>query len=335
VPLTSEETRWDEADLPRIFPWLAPTMTSEGARLVTPENAHPLQCWWGMPRRIRLDFGSAEVPQPCDLTRALDEVQVRSWRQRPRGANYAFWGRVHPLTPHYAQKQGSEFLPLHPQPGGVGYRHWLGLVMQSQDGLRLPAATISTWRGEREREAGAGRARLLAAGYDMDNMKARGFVESEMPLPAAPDEATQQAQDALAERLVLSANLVAGMLRYAARQALFSAGASVKLDAELLNSLRERLWEQTEADFFEAMLTAPSDAATRWLARLQSLALAIFDEVAPLSAESGAAAPRIGKARRYLLFGLRGFGKDGGQLFDILGLPPSQAKAKKPRGKAP
>jgi CRISPR system Cascade subunit CasA len=125
------------------------------------------------------------------------------------------------------------------------------------------------------------------------------------------------------------------MLRYAARQALFSAGASVKLDTELLNSLRERLWEQTEADFFEAMLTTPSDAATRWLARLQSLALAIFDEAAPLSAESGAAAPRIGKARRNMLFGLRGFGKDGGQLFDLLGLLPSQAKAKKPRGKAP
>jgi CRISPR system Cascade subunit CasA len=45
------------AELPRVFPWLAPTILSEGAHVVTPETAHPLQCWWGMPRRIR--------PFPC------------------------------------------------------------------------------------------------------------------------------------------------------------------------------------------------------------------------------------------------------------------------------
>ena len=91
-------------DLPRVFPWLSQTITSEGARVVTPQNSHPLQCWWGMPRRIRLDF-SAEGPAAlCDLTGVPDTVRVASWRQRPRGANYAAWGRAHPLTPHYASK---------------------------------------------------------------------------------------------------------------------------------------------------------------------------------------------------------------------------------------
>ena len=309
-------------DLPRIFPWLAPNP----ARDVVPEDVHPLQCWWGMPRRIRLDFAAAEPAQPCGVTGVPDAMQVRSWRQRPRGSNYVGWGRLHPLAPHYAQKAGGEFLPLHPQPGGIGYRHWLGLVVATPDGLRLPAANVGTWREDREIDAGFNSVRLLAAGYDMDNMKARAFLESEMPLPARAD-------DVLAARLVLSANQVAGLLRSAVRYALFSAGATVKLDVELLSALRERLWEQTEADFFRLLAQAPADASDRWLARLRALSLDLFDEAAPLTPENGGAAPRIGRARRNLIFALAGFGKEGMALFFTLGLAAAESKAKK-KGKA-
>lgn len=331
---------------PRIFAWLAPTMTSEGNRVVTPENAHPLQCWWGMPRRIRLDLAAAaDPPQRCDITGEPDTVIVRSWRQRPRGANYAGWGREHPLTPNYRVKAGGEYLPLHPQPGGIGYRHWLGLVLEAEGGLRLPAASVATWRRDRARDTGAGEARLLAAGYDMDNMKARAFVESEMPLPAVADPEAQRRLDAVAQRLVLSANQVAGMLRGAVRTALFSPGATVKLDAELFSSLRERLWEQTEGDFFAALRAPPPAsadevaAARAWLARLRRVALALFDEAAPMLPDTppmpspDGGAPRVIRARRNLIFALAGFGKDGAGLFIALGLPPAEPKAKR-KGKA-
>jgi len=319
-------------DFPRIFPWLAPTLTSEGNRTVMPEqDAHPLQCWWGMPRRIRLDFAEAESATPCDLTGIPDTVRVTGWRQRPRGVNYAGWGDLHPLTPSYRVKKDSELLPLHPQPGGVGYRHWVGLVARDPDGLRLPAAAITTWRGEREIDVG-GSARLLAAGYDMDNMKARAFVESEMPLPAAPDDAARQALDQRAERLVLSANQVAGLLRSAVRYALFSAGATVKLDSELLSSLRERLWEDTEASFHDIVAKQPDDALRRWHALLRNIALRLFDEAAPLTPENPDAAPRISRARRNLIFALTGYGKEGMALFERLELPLPQPKVRK--GKA-
>ena len=322
-------------DHPRIFPWLAPTITSEGSRTVTPEDAHPLQCWWGMPRRIRLDFAAAPEAWRCDLTGEADAVQVTGWRQRPRGANYALWGGVHPLAPHYRQKPDSELLPLHPQPGGVGYRHWLGLVMRHPDGLRLPAGAITTWRDEREKVAGGGTARLLVAGYDMDNMKARAFVEAEMPLPAAADAATRTSLDELAARLVLSANLVAGLLRSAVRFALFSQGATVKLDAELLASLRERLWDETEPAFFDLLTRRPDAATETWRKQLRDTALRLFDEAAPLTPENGvSAAPRIGRARRNLVFALTGHGKDGTALAELLGLVAPAPKTKKPRGKA-
>ena len=322
------------AELPRVFPWLARTVTSEGARVVTPQNAHPLQCWWGMPRRIRLDFSVEDTPSECGLTGTVDTVLVTSWRQRPRGPNYAAWGRVHPLSPHYTTKAGGEYLPVHPQPGGIGYRHWLGLVLQSPDGLRLPADVVATWRRDRMRDAGRDHGRLIAAGFDMDNMKARSFVESEMPLPGAPDVATQQRLDDLAIRLVRAADLVAGLLRNAVRVALFSPGATVKLSAELLSSVRDSLWEQTELAFFDSLERVARRGETEgepvtWRDLLRRTALKLFDEAAPLSPFSGSTAPRIGRARRNLLFALTGFGKDGAALFEALGLPAAETKAQK------
>ncbi len=331
-----------EADkMALIFPWLAPTRTSKEGRVVTPgREAHPLQCWWGMPRRIRLDFSVLDKPQRCGLTGVPDDVAVSTWRQRPHGPNYAAWGGVHPLSPTYQQKPGTERLAVHPQPGGIGYRHWLGLVLKDGTGLRQPAPSMTAWRDDRQPDVRA-EVRFLAAGFDMDNMKSRGFVESIMPLPSGRDREAQTRLDALARRLVLSAEAVAAMLRSAVRFALFSAGATVR-DTELLSVVRERLWEATEPAFFAALAGNPvadDDTVERaWHGLLRMTALGLFDEVAPMDPDvpplvrQGETVPRLVRARRSLSFGLRGFGKDGQALFDILGLPaaqPRQAKQKK------
>lgn len=321
-------------DLPRILPWLAPTITSEGARVVTPGvEAHPLQAYWGMPRRIRLDFTAMGAPTLCDITGQPDTVRVATWRQRPRGANYAAWGRVHPLSPHYQPKPGGEWLSVHPQPGGIGYRHWLGLVVQ--DGQAAPAAAVGTWRQDRRFDAREGAdTHLLAAGYDMDNMKARAFVECEMPLPGGATE-DQARLDALAGDLVRGADTAASLLRRAVRNALFSPGATVKLDAEGLASLRERLWAQTEQPFFEALRSAAARSGetsgaeaerAAWATLLHRHAMALFDEAAPLDPEAGSAAPRIAAARRGLGFALLGYGKAGAAYFAALSLPAPQRR---------
>jgi CRISPR system Cascade subunit CasA len=329
-------------NLPMVFPWLAPTVTSEaGAPPVTPQSAHPLQCWWGMPRRIRLDFTTYSSPRSCDLTGTADDIHVATWRQRPRGANYGMWGSVHPLTPHYQQKTGMEKLPVHPQPGGIGYQHWLGLVMASPDGLRLPAHTVTAWKG-RGPDVQNPRARLMVAGYDMDNMKARGFVESAMPLPSAGDKARQEQLEVFVRRLVEAADLVASQLRRAVRDALFSPGASVKSDASVLGTARERFWSETEPQFFtllEAMARKPVDVSseprTAWLQHLRVVALALFDEAAPLLPDSDAkAAQRIGKARRFLGVTLAGYGPGGAELFEKLDLPRVQPKETKKKRKS-
>ncbi len=318
----------------RIFPWLAPTLTSEGTRTVTPDvDAHPLQAFWGMPRRIRLVFSAPEEPSVCDLTGEHDAVAATGWRQRPRGANYAAWGRRHPLTPHYQVKLGEEWLPLHPQPGGVGFRHWLGLVMRSPDGLRYPADSVSTWLETRLEDADEPvEGRMLAAGFDMDNMKARAFVESEMPLPVGAAEARVRLFG-LALAMVTAAEEAARLLRKAVRDALFAPGASVKLDADLFQRLREEFWEQTEALFLESLSSSAKDSAIlsgaeperlAWAKHLRVTALRLFDAAAPLSPEVAAlAAERLSRSRRILGATLAGSGKAGAAFFGLLALPPS------------
>ncbi|MCV5084759.1 type I-E CRISPR-associated protein Cse1/CasA, partial [Escherichia coli] len=64
----------DEADLPLpkkfddlVFPWLGPTRTSELAgAVVTHDQVNKLQAYWGMPRRIRIDFNTTTVGN-CDI----------------------------------------------------------------------------------------------------------------------------------------------------------------------------------------------------------------------------------------------------------------------------
>ncbi|MEJ1867784.1 type I-E CRISPR-associated protein Cse1/CasA, partial [Escherichia coli] len=50
-----------------VFPWLAATRTSEQANGVTTDvQVNKLQAYWGMPRRIRLDFTTTETGT-CDI----------------------------------------------------------------------------------------------------------------------------------------------------------------------------------------------------------------------------------------------------------------------------
>lgn len=294
------EKEWPEPterQLPRIFPWLARTRTSEKNQTTTPEDVHPAQAYFGMPRRIRLVFEDNREGRPCDLTGELDERIVTGFRQRPRGTNYATWR--HPLTAYYRQKpEAMEWLPVHPQPYRLGYRDWLGLVVSDQPGegaLRRPARVVELARRrlrELDRRA-ARRVRLRAAGYDMDNMKARGFVETEMPLPIVP-EAQREPFEGLVRDLVARARDVAGLLGGAVRQALFGTEA-LGADAGDRYLAQERFWDRTEPSFLGLVgevaerLETPTDegalrsvlAETRedFERALRGAALAIFDEL--------------------------------------------------------
>ena len=163
-----------------VFPWLAPTRTSELASAVTiPEQVNLLQAYWGMPRRIRLDFHTTQSGR-CDLCETQNDALLSGMTVKNYGVNYAGW--THPLTPYRRPlKDGSERYSVKPQPGGLIWRDWLGLNQKgvSEINTEYPALVVKTSSTRSVKDAKVG---LWGFGYDFDNMKARCWYEHHFPL---------------------------------------------------------------------------------------------------------------------------------------------------------
>lgn len=349
-----------------IFPWLGATRISDNKRPgTTPRDVDPLQAFWGMPRRIRLVFAPNPDRRLWDLTGEIDDVVVTGFRTRPWGTSYEAW--VHPLSPYYRQKATNPgLLPVHGRPGGVGWRDYLGLVANNDEpekATRLPAACVTLFRQNRgsrvsEDEWGRAQFRLLAFGYDMDNMKARGWTEGVMPLWVPPDAASLGPLDDFARALVDGADIVRRVVTRAVKSALLGeVGDWSRID--------ERFWSESEARFhavlgsFAAILRLPkAERAGRTSAtyeaffdRLKRLAFHIFDDEVSIDALADADLktvrnPKTGltrivnpvvEARKALASILGGYGKEGKSLYGAFGLSSSEPeKAKsKTKGKKP
>ena len=327
-------------DPEKIFPWLVPTRTSNlkaGGRLTTPADVHPLHVYWGMPRRIRLQFQSAQGRR-CGVTATEDPIVATGYRTRNYGTGYSE-GFDHPLTPHYRQKATSLVkLPVHPNPGGISYRLWPGLVVWSGDGLREPARVIRHWGQQRVRRSGD--SRFIAFGYDMDNMKARSWVEAEMPLWRLDGDIQEQLGD-FVRRTVAAADTVVRLIVRAVKSSAYDRIGDAKGD---YGFIAERFYRDTEEAFFAAVSRAivliranpdaddPAiDARRRWAPVVERAALRLFDEYAPLDGLEDREMHRHVKARYYLTRVLRGYGKDGKSLFEAdLGIPaPTTGRARR------
>ena len=323
------EARASEAtlddDVERVFPWLASTRTSNlkaSGKPTTPTDVHPLQVYWGMPRRIRLLFEDANG-RGCSLTAAEDTVVVTSYRTRTYGANYSE-GFEHPLTPYYRQKATAVAkLAVHPNPGGISYRLWPGLVVRSKDGLREPAQVIRHWPQERMRSTSE--SRFTAFGYDMDKMKARAWSDGEMPLWFFDNE-TRDWLGAFIRRATAGANTVSRLVTGAVKSALYDRPKDASGD---YGFIAERFYRETEGAFYAALGAAVAairnnpdsddptiEARRRWAPIMEKVALHLFDEHAPSEGLEDRKMHRHVKARFLLTLALCGRGTAGKSLFD-------------------
>lgn len=182
----------------KLFPWLKLSAFINGeepVKTVHSTDMHASHVYWGMPRRILLDFkpddgrfvcracGESAGEMLCETY--WDMSGGLTYQQQVGSAKKVSW--IHPRHPLSPYNEGEDKRPtaVHPQPGGIGYRHWLGLVENSTDGKtsRLPATVVEQFRS-RVREDG----RIWAFGFDMDNMKARCWYDATMPLLFADGE---------------------------------------------------------------------------------------------------------------------------------------------------
>lgn len=333
----------------RVFPWLVPSRVSDKGKTTTGQDVDESQAFWGMPRRIRLIFEANELGRLCDLTGRADPLVVRAYRTRPHGTSYVNF--VHPLSPHYRTKPGEPLLPLHGQPGGIGYRHWVGLVAndvpdsEAEKSVRQAAKAVTVGRDRLFNLGGtAGKGtRLIAAGFDMDNMKARAFVESEMPLHLGGGPAFE-AYDRIVRPLVSGAAQAEGILRRQLREALsIDNGGPIELSRADFRDRTEIAFRDMLAELANALTTSGADeqkvalATTRaWLGQLRRTASEIFATLASTTEgfdlhDQDAALRRI-KAESGLQWAFKGYGKHGNALFDALKL--ATPKVTKQRSKA-
>lgn len=306
--LTQEELEpCDSADDSAVFPWMGKARLSDkGGCLTLPGDVHPLQVYWGMPRRIRLEFEQGETTN-CSLCGECTATVIKHFRTRNYGTNYEGpW--IHPLTPYrFDPNRQKPPLSLKGQPGGLGYRHWLGLTWQDESSGERAAQVVRHFNEERaEGLSDDALARLWCFGYDMDNMKARCWYESTMPLLYLDTGRRHFFLEAAAQ-LIDSAKESVLILRGQVKAAWFSRPKDVKGDMSMVD---QSFWESTETDFYTQLQRLaqlpvetrqlPAEIAAGWLAFIQESARTLFDSWALDGNNEDMNMKRIIKARKIL-----------------------------------
>ncbi len=317
-----------ETSLERTFPWMADiSVLQKYDGEFGPIEAHPAHVYWAMPRRIRLDLDLV-TSGCCDLCGRKSDRLISKYVTKNYGMNYkGAWN--HPLSPYYENKPG-EWLPLHPQPGGYGYKHWLSWVLGSsrQGKAQRPASVVSHFLGMRHRN---GQFRLWSFGYDMDNMKARCWYESTLPLYglAGHDKRGQSTVQAAVGQWIEGAGLAIFFLRKAVRDAWFSPNAEARGD---MSSVDATFYAATEPSFYmllrrliESVRDVEPDPVLsgfreQWLVELVKTSRKLFDETLVGSVPVERQNPkRVAEAFRQLNRNLL-----GPKLRQALGLPVEQ-----------
>lgn len=319
----------------RVFPWVEQTRTSDskhGGRPTTVADGHPLQAYFGMPRRIRLELGAAGG---CSITGSAAEFTVVGFLARNYGMEYDGWS--HPLSPSYRPGGKAEWWPVHPQPAGLGWKDWGALTLEGASGTTRPAQAIAQFH-RRGSAIGVRAASLHAFGVDFDNMKCRGWVEARLPYLAVGDEASRLRLRDLSARLTEAAALTAAITRIQVKCALFENPDEARGEFE---AVARDLWSATETAFYAALdrvVAADGPEVLEAEGRafhpiLRAAALAAFDR----QCDGSGAAPNVMRrivTARYRLSGfLNGHGPKGAQLAEWLWLVVPAARAKKASGK--
>lgn len=289
----------DKTGLQDIFPWLSNTRTSEKniGMDTTPVDVNPLQMYWGMPRRIRIQWHSSATGH-CHLCDTSSNELVTHYQTKNYGVNYTgAW--QHPLSP-YSSNKTNDLLPQHAQPGGMTYQHWLGLIEGSES--HFSATVVKRYR-KLVNEWGE-QFCLYTFGYDMDNMKARCWYETTFPLFTIPEEIRFNFVKRV-QSITTAASEVAGIVRSCVKEAWFKRPGDAKGDTSFLI---QSFYQHTESMFYQVVKSLQSklqdgtdkEVLHSWHATMRKSALDLFDYWATRGDFSQANPRRIADARAKL-----------------------------------
>lgn len=291
-----------------VFPWLAPTKISKTKNTeLYASEVHPLAMYWAMPRRIKLLIEKEETT--CAISGKVTDKSIASYKTLNYGNNYAGAWR-HPLTAYRYNPKKPDEIPnsVKAQPGGITYQYWDALTFTSEMLGQQGSLNIENfYEINRRKEQLLGELpRVWCFGYDMDNMKARGWYDSSLPIVQVDIERREEFLRVVKELQELT-NKFRLELNKRVKEAWFDRPKDAKGDTTFIAA---QFWQKTENTFFEAVqalshqehyypLNTP--AAQAWLKSMQNTVLALFDEYT-LSVDIGDSKQlkRIMQARRFL-----------------------------------
>jgi CRISPR system Cascade subunit CasA len=244
--------------------------------------------FWAMPRRIRLDI--EERKAVCKVTGIETDKAVSTFRTQNYGGNYSgTWS--HPLTPYKwdPKKPNEEHLSAKGQPGGITYKFWDQLTFSSDvDGQRCAAVVqhyydIFDMFATQHNQVPS----LWIFGYDMDNMKARGWYSSHLPLFDIQIQYQDQALRQIKQLQTLSTNIL-WHCRTQIKAAWFDKPADAKGDMSFVDMA---YWQRSHNIFFNTVASLLENSkgqicvlnpeqAKEWLTSIRNLCIDLFDEFA-------------------------------------------------------
>jgi len=273
--------------------------------------------YWAMPRRIHLEVNSGEAV--CQITGQTVTQSVSMYRTQNYGSNYSgTWS--HPLTPYKwnPKKTEEEHLSAKGQPGGVTYKIWDTLSLTSNEAGQQCAQTVSHFYSlcEGFSDFHSEVPRLWVFGYDMDNMKARGWYSLSLPLFSVLPEQQEDLLRQVKELQKLAADSL-WQCRTQIKTAWFDKPGDVKGDMSFIDLT---FWQRTETVFYNAVQQLITNSAKDdpyltaqqadiWLKVLRNTATDLFDEYALSELGSERSMAKRIKARQSLTAWLYG-GKD-------------------------
>ncbi len=256
------------------LPWMKPEQKD-----VKPADESPLHVLWGMPRRVMLEFSG---PGPCDTCGAQAEEMVRSFLTYRGGFHYAETDWTHPLSPYVRTKEDSSVVRS-TSSDLAGYRHWMGLLVDTPAGDGLPAMVVRRWV---ERDVPQeSELHVWAFGYQTDQAAVKRWCEGRMPVITLSNghrkiyEAFVRTLVALSQR---GAERLADCLQGAWKSSDHHAAFNV-------SRAQHRLWESTERSFLEEIRAGAADPskenlskrADGWIRIIQQTALRIYEIAVP------------------------------------------------------
>jgi len=273
---------------------------------------------------------------------------------RNHGVKYAAW--QHTMSPYYRSQKKGEWLPVHPQPDGLGWKDWCGVTVNAPADGNRPAAVVGHFETHRGRVTGRRMASVITFGVDFDNMKCRGWVEARLPVFLAASAPEQALLYGVATRLTRATKLATEELRKRVKYVLFGNRKKTKKKSsaspdqmwekteKVYSAITSRLWAATEAGFYATLTRLADDGANAEAGHIEQVTfqqflvtatLGVFDRCCPMDGVTPTVLRRTVMARYDLRGTLLGYGNRGAALYSSLELPapPVAKKARATRKK--